>query len=101
MEAEAKAFENEKKNNPEEDDHDTRKLPKPERMRLVVKNKDVRLTALVLETVASFQCYIFFSIFGALCSIAEFVRLFSIRPSAFSNELRSCLFTQLPTSYMV
>lgn len=42
MEAEAKAFENEKKNNPEEDDHDTRKLPKPERMRLVVKNKDVR-----------------------------------------------------------
>lgn len=42
MEAEAKAFEIEKKNNPEEDDHDTRKLPKPERMRLVVKNKDVR-----------------------------------------------------------
>eukprot|EP00903_Cladosiphon_okamuranus_P005639 g5605.t1 len=39
MEAEAKAFENEK-NNPEEDDHDTRKLPKPERMRLVVKNKE-------------------------------------------------------------
>lgn len=68
MEAEAKAFENEKKNNSEEDDHDTRKLPKPERMRLVVKNKDVRLTALVLETVASFQRYIFFSIFGALCS---------------------------------
>lgn len=42
MEAEAKAFEEEKKNNPEEgDDHDTRKLPKPERMRLVVKNKEV------------------------------------------------------------
>eukprot|EP00752_Nemacystus_decipiens_P016369 g14634.t2 len=40
MEVEAKAFENEKKNNPDEDDHDTRKLPKPERMRLVVKNKD-------------------------------------------------------------
>ncbi|CBJ25702.1 Heat shock protein 70 [Ectocarpus siliculosus] len=41
MEAEAKAFEEEKKNNPEEgDDHDTRKLPKPERMRLVMKNKE-------------------------------------------------------------
>ncbi|CAM9107417.1 unnamed protein product [Hapterophycus canaliculatus] len=41
MEAEAKAFEEEKKNNPEEgDDHDTRKLPKPERMRLVAKNKE-------------------------------------------------------------
>lgn len=45
LEAEAKAFEEEKKNNPEEgDDHDTRKLPKPERMRLVVKNKEVRET---------------------------------------------------------
>lgn len=43
MEAEAKTFEEEKKNNPEEaDDHDTRKLPKPERMRLVTKNKEVR-----------------------------------------------------------
>lgn len=42
MEAEAKAFELERKNNPEEnDDHDTRKLPKPERMRLVSKNKEV------------------------------------------------------------
>lgn len=42
MEAEARAFEEEKKNNPEEaDDHDTRKLPKPERMRLVAKNKEV------------------------------------------------------------
>lgn len=42
MEADAKAFEEEKKNNPEEaDDHDTRKLPKPERMRLVAKNKEV------------------------------------------------------------
>ncbi|CAM9428836.1 unnamed protein product [Ectocarpus sp. 8 AP-2014] len=41
MEAEAKAFEEEKKNNPDEgDDHDTRKLPKPERMRLVMKNKE-------------------------------------------------------------
>ncbi|CAM9371412.1 unnamed protein product [Laminaria digitata] len=41
MEAEAKAFELERKNNPEEnDDHDTRKLPKPERMRLVSKNKE-------------------------------------------------------------
>lgn len=45
MEAEAKAFEEEKRNNPEEgDDHDTRKLPKPERMRLVVKNKEVQLS---------------------------------------------------------
>lgn len=43
MEAEAKAFEEEKKNNPDEgDDHDTRKLPKPERMRLVMKNKEVK-----------------------------------------------------------
>lgn len=42
MEAEAKAAEEERKNNPEEgDDHDTRKLPKPERMRLVAKNKEV------------------------------------------------------------
>ncbi|CAM9476852.1 unnamed protein product [Pylaiella littoralis] len=41
MEADAKAFEEEKKSNPEEaDDHDTRKLPKPERMRLVAKNKE-------------------------------------------------------------
>ncbi|CAN0422717.1 unnamed protein product [Ectocarpus sp. 12 AP-2014] len=41
MEAEAKAFEEEKKKNPDEgDDHDTRKLPKPERMRLVMKNKE-------------------------------------------------------------
>ena len=44
MEAEAKAFELERKNNPEEnDDHDTRKLPKPERMRLVAKNKDASI----------------------------------------------------------
>lgn len=43
MEAEAKAFELERKNNPEEnEDHDTRKLPKPERMRLVAKNKEAR-----------------------------------------------------------
>lgn len=44
MEAEAKAFELERKNNPEEsEDHDTRKLPKPERMRLVSKNKEASL----------------------------------------------------------
>lgn len=57
MEAEAAAAEEERKNNPEEgDDHDTRKLPKPERMRLVAKNKEVpnthgtilRITALLL-----------------------------------------------------
>lgn len=41
LDAEAKAFEEEQRNNPEEeDDHDTRKLPKPDRMRLVVKNKE-------------------------------------------------------------
>lgn len=42
LEAEAKAAEEERKRNPEEEgDHDTRKLPKPERMRLVKKNKEV------------------------------------------------------------
>ncbi|CAM9690356.1 unnamed protein product, partial [Sphacelaria rigidula] len=41
IDAEAKAFEEERrKNGEEEEDHDTRKLPKPERMRLIVKNKE-------------------------------------------------------------
>ena len=43
IDAQAKAYEEERrKNGEEEEDHDTRKLPKPERMRLVVKNKEVR-----------------------------------------------------------
>ncbi|CAM9916985.1 unnamed protein product, partial [Choristocarpus tenellus] len=41
MEAEAKKAEEERKNSPQgEDDHDFRKLPKPERMRMVMKNKE-------------------------------------------------------------
>lgn len=71
MEAEAKAFENEKKNNPEEDDHDTRKLPKPERMRLVVKNKEVRRHTSLCETMAIVTAVLrFFRFWGLFTYVA-------------------------------
>lgn len=60
MEAQAKAAEEERKNNPEDDqDHDTRKLPKPERMRLVMKNKEASYMQRFHFLPVAFMCWCF------------------------------------------
>lgn len=95
MEAEAKAFENEKKNNPEEEDHDTRKLPKPERMRLVVKNKEVRRQTLRLRAHGIHTVLRYICVVGALIKqLQTCVTSAFIRPSFLAmNEVSSCTFS--------